>query len=76
MVAVALLPLFEKEPRCHEAAEWLDDDTHGSFTEYLQVWHARVPETAPPCSSGGSPGSSGWRLKRRSYREQVKMHGS
>lgn len=45
VVAVALLPLFELEPRCHEAAGWLNDDTHGSFSEYLAEWHARVPET-------------------------------
>ena len=45
VVAVALLPLFQQEPRCHEAMQWIDDDTHGSFTEYLQDWHARVPET-------------------------------
>jgi len=43
-VAVVLLPLFEQEPRFHEAMAWIDDDTHGTFAEYLTDWHARVPE--------------------------------
>ena len=48
VVAVALLPLFEQEPRFHEAMQWINDDTHGTFAEYLQDWHARVPETHRP----------------------------
>ena len=44
VVAVALLPLFEQQPDCWEAMEWLDDDTCGTFLEYLADWHARVPE--------------------------------
>lgn len=43
VVAVALLPLFEQNADCWEATEWLDDDTHGTFLEYLVDWHARVP---------------------------------
>jgi hypothetical protein len=44
VVAVALLPVFENEPECWQATEWLDDDTHGTFAEYLADWHTSVPE--------------------------------
>ena len=48
-VAVALLPLFEQQPECWEAIKWLDDDmSHGTFAEYLDGWHARVPEKLCP----------------------------
>ena len=40
----ALLPLFEQEPGCLDAFNWLDDDTRGTFAEHLQDWHAHVPE--------------------------------
>jgi hypothetical protein len=73
VVAVALLPLFEQEPRCHEAMQWLDDDTHGSFTEYLQDWHARVPETHRPVVQMIAQ-EFGLEIEE-SYREQVKTHG-
>ena len=48
VVAVALLPLFEHEPGCDEAANWLDDHTHGTFSEYLANWCDCVPETHRP----------------------------
>jgi hypothetical protein len=44
VVATALLPLVEEQPDCWRACEHLDDDKHRSFQEYLQDWHARVPE--------------------------------
>ena len=48
VMAVALLPLFEHEPGCDEAANWLDDNTDGTFAEYLADWCACVPETHRP----------------------------
>jgi hypothetical protein len=47
VVAVALLPLFEKQPERWEAITWLNDGKpHGerTFAKYLGDWHARVPE--------------------------------
>ena len=48
VVAVALLPIFEQEPDCWQAMDWLDDDTRGTFADYLKDWHARVPEKHRP----------------------------
>jgi hypothetical protein len=46
VVAVALLPLFEKQPESWEAITWLNDGTSHStrtFARYLGDWHAHVP---------------------------------
>ncbi len=43
VVVVALLPVLEVHPDCWEAFNWLDDDTRGTFREYLADWHAHVP---------------------------------
>jgi len=51
IVAVALLPLFEKQPESWQAITWLNDGTaHGArtFAGYLGDWHARVPEKLRP----------------------------
>jgi hypothetical protein len=49
IVAAALLPLFENEPESWEAIKWLDDDfSHGSFSQYLGNWYARVPTKLRP----------------------------
>jgi hypothetical protein len=48
VVAVALLPLFEEQPECWEATNWLDEDMSGTFLGYLGDWHARVPEKCRP----------------------------
>jgi beta-glucosidase len=47
IVAVALLPLFEKQPESWETITWLNDGAPHparSFAQYLADWHARVPE--------------------------------
>ncbi len=44
IVAAALRPLFEAEPACWVATDWLDFDmSHDSFSEYLKDWQGRVP---------------------------------
>ena len=51
VVAVALLPLFEKQPSNWETIAWLNDGaSHGTrtFARYLEDWHARVPEKLRP----------------------------
>ena len=51
IVAVALLPLFEKQPESWEAITWLNDGKpHGerTFARYLGDWQARVPERLRP----------------------------
>ncbi len=51
IVAVALLPLFEKQPESWEAIAWLNDGaSHGAstFARYLGDWFARVPERHRP----------------------------
>jgi len=49
IVAAAILPLFEAEPACWEATDWLDFDmSRGSFAEYLEEWHQRVPAKLRP----------------------------
>ena len=67
VVAVALLPLFEKRPENWEAITWLNDGKpHGerTFARYLGDWHARVPENSAR-SCGGSPGNSPSRSRTR-----------
>jgi beta-glucosidase len=47
IVAVALLPLFEKQPEGWEAITWLNDGAsrgERTFARFLADWHARVPE--------------------------------
>ncbi len=51
VVAVALLPLFEKQPESWEAITWLNDGApHGTrtFARYLGDWCAHVPEKLRP----------------------------
>jgi len=51
IVAVVLLPLFEKQPENWEAITWLNDGkSHGdrTFAKYLVDWQAQVPEKRRP----------------------------
>ena len=51
IVAVALLPLFEKQPQNWQAITWLNDGKpHGerTFAGYLGDWQARVPDKFRP----------------------------
>ena len=45
IVATALLPIIEEQPDCLKAIHWVNDDfSRGTFSEYLESWHAQVPE--------------------------------
>jgi len=51
VVAVALLPLFEKNPKNWQAVSYLnqwDPKKELTFNEYLQDWHERVPKDLKP----------------------------
>ena len=51
VVAVVLLPLFEKQPEHWEAVSWLNaapSPTPHSFTEYLTSWQSRAPAKHRP----------------------------
>lgn len=45
LVANALLPLFDEDPRIWEAIGYLNSQVHGgNFRDYLQAWHASAPD--------------------------------
>ncbi len=48
IVAAALLPLFDADLTCWEAIAALDDFSRGTFFEFLECWHARVPKKCRP----------------------------